>query len=111
MKSLHFLGDSLRSLRDFPRDARHDAGFQLYRVQQGLQPTDFKSMKAIAPGVEEIRIRGDWGIYRMIYTARVVGTVFVLHAFQKKTRRTANRDIDVARIRFNRLMRIAREKK
>ncbi len=85
MKPVQFLGDSLQCLRDFPMDARQDAGYQLDKVQRGMQPDDFKPMPTIGQGVEEIRIRDDAGIYRVIYTARAADTVFVLHAFQKKS--------------------------
>jgi phage-related protein len=88
-------------LRDFPADARQDAGYQLDKVQRGLQPDDFKPMPTIGKGVEEIRIRDDSGIYRVIYTARFAKAVFVLHAFEKKTQRTSQRDIEIARARFS----------
>lgn len=100
VKPIEFLGDSLRSLREFPDDAKHDAGYQLDRVQHGLQPDDFKPMPTIGKGVEEIRVRDDSGAYRIIYTARLANTVYVLHAFQKKTQATSKRDIDLAKQRF-----------
>ena len=99
-KPIEFLGDSLRSLREFPDDAKRDAGYQLDRVQHGLQPDDFKPMPAIGKGVEEIRVRDDTGAYRVIYTARLADAVYVLHAFQKKTQATSKRDIDLAKQRF-----------
>jgi len=86
-------------------DARQDAGYQLDMVQRGLQPDDFKPMPTIGKGVEEIRIRDDSGIYRVIYTAKFADAVFVLHAFEKKTQRTSQRDIDVAKARFREMMR------
>jgi phage-related protein len=91
-------------LRAFPNDARQDAGYQLDKVQRGLQPDDFKPMPTIGKGVEEIRIRDESGIYRVIYTARIANAVFVLHAFQKKTQRTSQREIEIARARFNDMM-------
>lgn len=100
VKPIEFLGDSLRSLREFPDDAKQDAGYQLDRVQHGLQPDDFKPMPTIGKGVEEIRVRGDTGAYRVIYTARLADAVYVLHAFQKKTQTTSKRDIDLAKQRF-----------
>lgn len=100
VKPIEFLGDSLRSLREFPDDAKRDAGYQLDRVQHGLQPDDFKSMPTIGKGVEEIRVRDDSGAYRVIYTARLADAVYVLHAFQKKTQATSKRDIDLAKQRF-----------
>lgn len=99
-KPIEFLGDYLRSLREFPDDAKQDAGYQLDRVQHGLQPDDFKPMPSIGKGVEEIRIRDDTGAYRVIYTARLADAVYVLHAFQKKTQATSKRDIDLAKQRF-----------
>ena len=103
MKRLRFLGDSLNCLREFPADAKHDAGFQLDKVQRGEQPDDFKPMPAIGKGVEEIRVRDDSGVFRVIYTARRAEAIYVLHAFQKRTQATAKRDIEVARKRFTEL--------
>ena len=105
MKRLRFLGDSLTCLREFPQDARHDAGYQLDKVQHGEQPDDFKPMLSIGKGVEEIRIWGDTGTYRVVYTARLADAVYVLHVFQKKTQATAKRDIELAKKRFIELMR------
>ena len=105
MKLLRFLGDSLKSLREFPEDARHDAGYQLDRVQRGEQPDDFKPMPSIGKGVEELRVWDDSGTYRVIYTARLADAVYVLHAFQKKTQTTAKRDVELARKRYTDLIR------
>ena len=100
MRPIRFLGDSLQRLREFPEDARHDAGYQLELVQRGEQPDDFKPMSTIGKGVEELRIRDDSGAYRVIYTARLANAVYVLHAFQKKAQATSRRDIEVAKQRF-----------
>lgn len=83
---------------------QQDAGYQLELVQAGRQPEDFKPMPSIGRGVEEIRVRDDSGVYRVIYTARVADAVYVLHAFQKKTQATPKRDLDLARERFQQLM-------
>ena len=104
MKKIQFLGDSLKSLREFPEDAKQDVGYQLDKVQRGEQPDDFKPMPSIGKGVEEIRVRDDSGIYRVIYTARLADAVYVLHAFQKKTQTTAKRDIALASKRYAELM-------
>ena len=104
MKRIQFLGDSLKSLREFPEDAKHDLGYQLDKVQRGEQPDDFKPMPSIGKGVEEIRVRDDSGIYRVIYTTRLADAVYVLHAFQKKTQTTAKRDIALASKRYAELM-------
>ena len=105
MRPVRFLGDSLQCLREFPEDARHDAGYQLGKVQRGEQPDDFKPMAAIGKGVEEIRVTDDSGAYRVIYVARRADAVYVLHAFQKKTQATSRRDIETAKRRFAQLSR------
>ena len=83
-------------MREFPKGARRAAGYQLDRVQRGLEPDDWKSMQAIGPGVRELRIRDRAGAFRVIYLATLADRVVVLHAFQKKTQRTAKRDIELA---------------
>ena len=75
MKPVLFLGDSLKCLREFPEDARQDAGYQLDKVQHGEQPDDFKPMPSIGKGVEEIRVWDDSGTYRVVYTARIADAV------------------------------------
>lgn len=105
MKPVRFLGDSLKRVREFPEDAKNDVGYQLDKVQRGRQPDDFKPMPAIGKGVEEIRVRDDAGIFRVIYTARIAEAVYVLHVFQKKTQATSRPDIEIAKERYTELMR------
>jgi len=102
MKPIKFIGSSLDDLRNFPDEARRDTGFELRAVQNGLEPTDWKPMSVIGTGVKEIRIHvlGEW---RIIYVAKYQDTVFVLHAFQKKTRKTSRQDIDLARRRYRQI--------
>jgi len=99
MKDAIFLGTSKADLRGFPDDARRDAGVALYQVQLGLDPTDWKTMSSIGPGVREIRIRTG-GAFRVIYLAARPEGVYVLHCFQKKTQKTAPHDIELARQRY-----------
>ena len=103
MKPIEFAGDSLTRLREFPASARRSAGYQLDRVQRGLDPDDWKPMKAVGAGVREIRIRDRGGAFRVIYLATLPDRVVVLHAFQKKTQATAKRDIDLAARRLREL--------
>ncbi len=105
---MRFLGDSLQCLRDFPEHARHDAGYQLDKVQRGMQPDDFKPLAAVGKGVEEIRITDDSGAYRVIYVARSSEAVYVLHAFQKKSQTTPKKEIDTVKRRFAQLSRGAK---
>jgi len=100
LKPLRFHGNVQDRLRDFPEQARSDAGFELFRVQEGKQPRDWKPMSSIGPGVREIRVRDNTGAYRVIYVASFADAVHVLHAFQKRSQKTDTRDIEVARTRF-----------
>ena len=100
MKPIAFLGGSLDDLRGFPADARREAGYQLDRVQRGLDPDDWRPMPSIGAGVREIRVRERAGVFRVIYVATFADVIYVLHAFQKKTRQTAKRDVDLAASRL-----------
>ena len=99
MKPLKFVGSSLDDLRNFPDEARRAAGFELYAVQNGVEPSDWKPLTSIGKGVREIRIHvlGEW---RVLYVAKFADAVYVLHSFHKKSRKTSKRDIDIARLRY-----------
>jgi len=77
----------------------------LYRVQCGLEPDDWKPIRAIGEGVREIRVRHAGGAFRVIYLATLPDAVYVLHVFQKKTRATSKRDLDLAAQRMRELVR------
>ena len=99
MKTLRCVGSSLDDLKNFPAEARREAGFELDAVQRGLMPSDFKPMLAVGAGAYEIRVRvlGEW---RIIYVAKFERAVYVLHAFQKKTQKTRKEDIELAARRY-----------
>ena len=101
-KPLMWLGSSGRDLRAFPVLARRLTGFQLRRVQQGLEPDDWKPMPTVGPGVREIRIHIG-GAHRVFYLATRAEAIDVLHAFEKKTQKTAAGDLVIARDRFRAL--------
>ena len=102
MKPLKFVGSSLDDLRNFPDEARRAAGFELHAVQRGFESSDWKPMPVIGPGVKEIRIHvlGEW---RVIYVAKFQEAVYVLHSFQKKSRKTSRQDIELARQRYKQI--------
>jgi phage-related protein len=100
-KPLHFMGTSHNDLKAFPDQARREAGFNLDFVQRGFDPENWKPMKTVGAGVNEIRIREASGAYRVIYLASRPEAIYVLHCFQKKSEKTSQRDIDLARARFN----------
>lgn len=108
-KPVIWLDDSLKRVRDFPAEARQQAGFELWEVQQGNDPSDWKPMTSVGPGVREIRIHAN-GEFRVLYVARFEEAVYVLHAFRKKSRRTPKADIDLADARYRGLVNERRTK-
>jgi len=102
-KPLQWLGASRNDVRAFPRDARKLAGVQLRRVQQGLDPMDWKPMPTVGPGAREIRIHTTLE-HRVLYVAKFAEAIYVLHAFEKRSRKTATRDVELARQRFRTLV-------
>lgn len=96
------MGSSLDDLRNFPVEARRAAGFELHAVQTGYEPRDWKLIPAIGSGAKEIRIHvlGEW---RVIYVAKFHDATYVLHSFQKKSRKTSQQDIDLARQRYRQI--------
>ncbi len=104
MKELRFRGSSLDDLRKFPALAVREAGYQMDKVQNGKEPTDWKPMETVGAGVKEIRIQDESGAFRVIYLAKLADAVYVLHCFQKKAQQTRERDLKLARKRFKDLM-------
>lgn len=100
MKAIVFLGSSLDAIRDFPGPVRRRTGFELRQMQRGLDPSDWKPMTSVGPGVREIRVREASGAFRVIYVAHLADAIYVLHAFQKKSRATVKRELDLAALRL-----------
>lgn len=107
-KPVVWLGASLEELRAFPDDARREAGYQIGRVQQGLAPSDWKPMPTVGSGVIEIRVHTALE-HRVFYITKYEGAVYVLHAFEKRTRKTPQAAIDLARRRLADVLRRRRE--
>jgi phage-related protein len=100
MKAVVWMGSSREDLKRFPETAQDSLGFELYRVQCGLDPKDWKPMASIGSGVREIRARDEAGIFRICYLATRPEGVYVLHCFQKKTSQTSRTDLELAVKRF-----------
>ena len=108
-KDLAWVGRSLDELREFPVDARREAGHQLHLVQLGVEPDDWRPMVSVGPGVVEIRVHGETE-HRVFYVASFPEAVYVLHAFEKKTRKTSQSDIDMGRENLKELRKWRRER-
>ncbi|WP_455826897.1 type II toxin-antitoxin system RelE/ParE family toxin [Pseudomonas graminis] len=103
LKEIVWLGSSLEDLRDFPKSAMQQAGYQLEGLQEGEQPDDWKPMKTVGPGVQEIRVKCEDGAFRVFYVVSRPDAIYVLHAFRKTTQKTEKRDIDLAKDRLRSL--------
>jgi phage-related protein len=99
-KEIRWVGSSYDDLVGFPDEPRRDAGFQLSKVQAGLEPEDWKPFDDVGTGTKEIRIRDSSGIFRVMYVAKFEEAVYVLHCFQKKTQATSKQDKDIAEARY-----------
>ena len=109
MKPVHFIGSSREDLREFPESARETAGHQLFKVQQGKEPDDWKPLPTVGAGVQEIRVWDESGIYRVLYVAKFEEAVYVLHVFEKRSQKTAKADIHLAKDRYADLLKWRKE--
>lgn len=110
-KQIRWVGSAYDDLLAFPRDARKEAGFQLGKVQAGLEPADWKPFDVVGAGTREIRIRDESGIYRVMYVAKFEEAIYVLHCFQKKTQATSKQDQAIAATRYRAVVKLRKEKK
>ena len=100
MKPVRFVGSAKNDLSAFPKSARNRAGHELFMVQSGRNPDDWKPMPTIGSGACEIRVRDEAGAFRVFYVAKFEDAVYVLHSFQKKTRKVSHADLELARERY-----------
>jgi phage-related protein len=108
MKALVWLGSTLAAMRAFSKTARQQAGYQLYRVQSGLDPSDWKPLRGLGSGIREIRIRVE-NQYRVVYVAKFPEAVYVLHAFAKKTAKTSKKELTVIAMRYQELQQMRKK--
>jgi phage-related protein len=102
-KPVVWMASSKKDLRAFPQAARRRAGYEVRQVQMGLEPTDWKPMRTVGEGACEIRVRIG-GEHRLIYVARFMEAIYVLHVFEKKTQRMVRSDLELARARYRDLV-------
>ena len=105
IRTIRWVGDSRERLQEFPAQVRKDIGHALYLVQTGQTPPSAKPMRGIESGVFEIVDDYDTDTYRAVYTVKVGSSLYILHAFIKKSKRgisTPKREIDLIRRRLRR---------
>src|SRR6267154_4797839 len=93
-------GDTKEVISAFPDEVKYNLGFDLRLLQQGQQPTDYRSMSSVGRGVYELRDQDERSWYRVIYLSRVRDVIHVLHCFEKRSRETPMKEINTARQRL-----------
>ena len=109
-KPVQWVSSARDELRDFPEDARLQAGTAIWAVQQGEAPPDSKHMSIVGKNVQEIRIRTS-DACRIFYIAKFEEAIYILHAFQKKTQKTARNNIELGQQRYNQLLQERQQEK
>jgi phage-related protein len=104
-KPARFIGSSREDLRRFPDDVRTEFGYAIFAAQEGGKAPKAKPLKGIVPGAGVLEIVEDFdgNTYRVVYTVKFADAVYVLHAFQKKSKhgiKTPKHEIDLIRARF-----------
>lgn len=111
LRPLVWMGNSRKNLRAFPQGAKKLIGDELQLIQFGGMPKDAKPLKGIGSGVFEIALRYDTDAYRTVVAVQLGKKIYVLHAFQKKSRKgitTSQPDIDLIRQRYAEARELAR---
>ena len=103
-KPVRWVGCTREDLRSLPGSAQREIGYQLWQVQQGLDPDDWKPMPSIGMGVREIRVHTALE-HRVIYVAKFSEAVYVLHLFEKRSQATRWKDLNLARARLGEVLR------
>jgi len=103
MRKVVFEADTLVRIRELPEAARQRAGYEIDRVQRGMEPDNWKPFPAIGQGVREIRIQVGRQ-FRIIYVAKFAGYVHVLHIFEKKSQKTRPSEIVLAKSRLQQVV-------
>lgn len=93
-------GDSREVLHGFPDVVRQNLGFELWRLQMGERPRDYRPLPSIGPGVFELRDQDERSWYRVVYLSRIRGVIYVLHCFEKKSREMPRKEFELARKRL-----------
>lgn len=110
MKDITWLGNTHQTVKGYSGVVRQEIGYNLDKVQRGLDPADWKPMSSVGPGVKEIRVHEDKE-YRVLYIAKFEESIYVLHSFVKKTEQTLTKDIGLAKQRYAEVIAMRRAKK
>src|SRR5690606_35379247 len=113
LKPVVWLGDSLRALKSFPAAVQDEVGYALFLAQRGGKHVSAKPLKGLGAGVLEVVSDYQGDTFRAVYAVRLADRVFVLHAFQKKSKRgiaTRRADVELIRRRLKQAVEISEGK-
>jgi phage-related protein len=110
MKQIIWLGKTHERVKSYSNSVKQEIGYNLEKIQRGLEPSDWKPMLSVGHGVKEIRIHQE-NEYRVLYVAKFAGSIYVLHAFVKKSQQTQKRDIDLTKQRYLEMINMRRTQK
>ena len=103
IREVIWLGDSRRNVQEFPKQVRIDMGAALMAAQCGETAEHVKPFKGVGSGVFEIAERYSKDAYRLVYAVQLGRRIYVLHAFQKKSKSgiaTPKPDVDLIKKRY-----------
>lgn len=108
MKSITWLGDTLKEVRRYPDIIKKELGYNIEKLQHGGEPVDWKPMPSVGLGAKEIRVHSV-NEYRVIYVAKFKESIYILHSFIKKTQKTEQKDINKAKVRYKEMLKLRGE--
>ena len=112
LRPVVWLGNSKKNIRDFPKGAQKLLGDELQLIQFGGMPKDAKPFKGVGSGVLEIALRYASNAYRVVLAVQIGRRIYILHAFQKKSKRgieTPKRDVELIKKRYAEAQELADE--
>lgn len=105
-------GNSREVLKGFPEGVRQNFGFELWQLQLGVRPSDYRPLPSIGAGVFELREQDERAWYRVVYLSRINDVIYVLHCFEKKSREMPRKEFEKAKQRLKAVKaRLAEEKR
>ena len=111
LRPVVWLGNSKRNVQAFPDEAKKLIGDELRLIQCGEKPASTKFFKGVGRGVLEIAIRHDKEAYRTVLAVQLGSKIYILHAFQKKSKsgtKTPKRDVDLIKQRYREAQELAK---
>ena len=112
LRQVIWLGNSRKTIQDFPDEVKKLIGAELQLIQFGEKPKNTKPFKGVGSGVFEIALRYQTGAYRTVLAVQLGKKIYILHCFQKKSKQgiaTPAYEIDLIKQRYNEAKELAKD--